>query len=377
MPTRNALVLALLAAFAAGAASAQTALRAGQTVSGTLSADSPRADDGTPYALYTFRGRAGDRIRVDMQSSDFDAYLAVGSVAAPGCPGDCRTDDDGGEHLNSRLTYVLPDSGQVQIRANSVGGDATGTFTLQVTELPPQARPTTRPVQFGQAATGSFDDDTATDDDERPYALYSFAGRADQGVVVRVDSEDFDPLVEFGRMEGGSFVSEASDDDGGSGLNARLSTRVGASGNAMIKVTSPSTSARGAYTVLVSDPPRPQPITVADLSVGESVRGRLDDSDPFDAEEIRFDVYRIQGNPGQRVVVRMESPDLDPLLKWGTFDGDRFSEEARDDDGGGGNSALLNITLDADGDGRLVATSYGGGEGGYTVSVVSAPRGGN
>ena len=60
--------------------------------------------------------RLGDRIRVDMESSDFDAYLAVGTVAAPGCPGDCRTDDDGGEGFNSRLSYTLPASGQVQIR---------------------------------------------------------------------------------------------------------------------------------------------------------------------------------------------------------------------------------------------------------------------
>lgn len=377
MTTRNALALALLAALAAGAASAQTPIRAGQAVDGSLSADSPRADDGTPYVLYTFRGRAGDRIRVDMESSDFDAYLAVGTVAAPGCPGDCRTDDDGGEGFNSRLIYTLPASGQVQIRANSVGADATGAFTLRVTELPPQARPTVRPVRLNQAATGNLDDNTATDDNDRPYALYSFEGRADQPVVIRLDSTDFDPLVEFGRMQGDSFVSEASDDDGGSGLNARLSTRLGASGNATIKVTSPSSSPRGAYTLLVSDPPRPQPITVAEVSVGESVRGRLDDSDPFDAEEIRFDVYRIKGNPGQRVVARMESQDLDPLLKWGTFDGERFSEDARDDDSGGGNSALLTVTLDADGEGRLVATSYGGGEGAYTLSVVGAPRGGN
>ena len=39
MTTRNALALALLAALAAGAVSAQTPIRAGQPVSGTLSAD--------------------------------------------------------------------------------------------------------------------------------------------------------------------------------------------------------------------------------------------------------------------------------------------------------------------------------------------------
>ena len=126
---------------------------------------------------------------------------------------------------------------------------------------------------------------------------------------------------------------------------------------------------------IVGQPPAKRPIEVQTIAVGDSVRGSIDDTDPFDDEEVRFDVFRIEGRPGQRVVARLQSDAFDAYLKWGIIEGDVLLEEASDDDSGGGTSAQLNITLDADGEGRLVVTSLGGGEGAYTVSIVSAPRG--
>ncbi len=176
-------------------------------------------------------------------------------------------------------------------------------------------------------------------------------------------------------MVDGEFVGTASDDDGLAGLNARLNITLDGSGRGVVKATSASGDASGSYSLRIGEPSAQRPIEIQALSIGEAVRDRIDDNDPFTPEtEVRFDVYVIEGRPGQRVVVRMESGDFDPLLNWGTFDGERFSQDMSDDDSGGGTSAQLTVTLDEDGIGRLVATSHGVSSGSYTLSAVAAPR---
>lgn len=353
---------------------AQTPIRAGAPVSGSLGSDSPKADDGTPYALYEYSGRAGERIRVKMESGAFDGFLAIGSTAAPGCSDDCKFDDDSGGELNPQLSYTLPASGKAQIRANSISSDARGDFTLTVTSVPapPPARP--QALRLDTETKGSLGESSARDDNDRPHDLWTVSGRRNQEVVVRVNSDAFDPYVEFGQMQSNRFTSSASDDDSGPGLNARLFVTLDNNGRGAVKVTTPSGDAEGEYTVFVGQPPVRRPIEVQTIAVGDSVRGMIDENDPFDDEEVRFDVFRIEGRPGQRVVARLQSEDFDAYLKWGLIEGDRLIEDASDDDSGGGTSAQLNITLDADGEGRLIATSLGGGEGAYTLSIVSAPR---
>lgn len=365
----------LIAASLPGLAIGQTAIRAGTPVTGSLGADAPKADDGTPYALYEYSGRAGERIRVKMESGAFDGFLAVGSTAAPGCSEDCKFDDDSGGELNPQLTYTLPESGKVQIRANSISGDASGEFSLTVTVLPAPAPARPQALRLDTETKAMLDESSARDeDDDRPYALWTVSGRRNQEVVVRLNAEAFDPYVEFGQLQNNRFTSSASDDDSGGGLNARLRVTLDNSGRGVVKVTSASGDASGEYTVFVGEPPAKRPINVQPIAVGDSVRGTLDDTDPFDDEETRFEVFRIEGRPGQRVVARLQSDAFDAYLKWGVLEGERLIEEASDDDSGGGTSAQLSLTLDEDGVGRLVASSLGGGEGEFTLSVVGAPR---
>ena len=373
-PIRTILAASLLAALAAPAF-AQTAISAGQPVQGRLDADSPKADDGTPYALYVYRGTPGERVRVRMESDAFDAYLAAGTTAAPGCSDDCRMDDDSGGGLNASLAYTVPASGQFQIRANSIGAEDSGAFSLSVNRMPPQAPAAPRPVRIGQSVEGRFGDSSPTRDDGAPFDLWSLQGRAGQVVVVRMNSTDVDSYLESGRMAGGQFQADGQDDDSGGQLNARLRVTLDSAGRGLVRASTFAEGSAGAYTLSVAEPPAPRPVTVASINVGESVRGRLDANDPFtDPDEIRYDVYRINGNPGQRVTVRMESPDFDAVLKWGVQEGERFVEDISDDDSGGGTSAQFTVTLDAEGEGRLHATSYSQGEGSYTLSVVAAPR---
>lgn len=368
------LPLLLAASTLPGLTLAQTAIRAGSPVSGSLDASSPKADDGTPYALYEYSGRAGDRIRVTQRSNDFDSFLAVGSSAAPGCSEDCKFDDDSAGELNSAITYTLPASGKVQIRVNSISSDASGAYTVEVAALPAPAPARPQALRLDTETRGSLSDTSARDDDERPHDIWTVSGRRNQEVMIRVNSDEFDPYVEFGSLDRNRFSSTASDDDGGPGMNARLKVTLDASGRGAIKVTTPSGEASGAYTITVGAPPVNPPLSVQTIAVGDSVRGSLAEGDRFDEEDIRYDVFRIEGRPGQRVVVGLQSDAFDAYLKWGTFDGDSLLLESSDDDSGGGTNAQLAVTIDEDGVGRLVVSSLDGTLGDYTLSVVGAPR---
>lgn len=100
-------------------------LRVGALQDGFLS-DSDARYDGHLVQAWSFRAQAGQRVTIDQMAEDFDSYLRV---VGPGMTE--RTNDDGGDGLNSRLDVTFPETGEYRIIAGSLGGN-TGSFTLQV-----------------------------------------------------------------------------------------------------------------------------------------------------------------------------------------------------------------------------------------------------
>ena len=89
-------------------------------------AESDARYDGQLVQAWSFRAQAGQRVTIDQMSEDVDSYLRV---VGPGM-GE-RTNDDGGDGLNSRLDITFPETGEYRIIAGSLNGDS-GAFTLQV-----------------------------------------------------------------------------------------------------------------------------------------------------------------------------------------------------------------------------------------------------
>lgn len=109
----------------------RSTLRVGQTVSGALSVDDATLESGSFYQVWAFEGRAGQSVTVSLTADDFDTYLSLGRERN-GTFEELAFDDDGGEGLNSRLEFTLPDSGTYVIHARSFGAGATGAYTLSV-----------------------------------------------------------------------------------------------------------------------------------------------------------------------------------------------------------------------------------------------------
>jgi hypothetical protein len=104
-------------------------------VSGELENSDPKMRDGTPYDLWNYVGRAGERIRITLISSDFDAFVSIGTVTN-GVFTAIESADDGAGGTHSRLDITLPFAGEYVIRANSLSPRRpTGDYLLRVNSL--------------------------------------------------------------------------------------------------------------------------------------------------------------------------------------------------------------------------------------------------
>ena len=100
----------------------------GQTMSAQLSPNDPKLSDGSVFQAWTFVGRAGEAITVDVMSSEFDAY----AIIQDGNGNKLAADDDSGGGTNARITYTLPYSGAYRIIANTYRQGSYGAFSLSV-----------------------------------------------------------------------------------------------------------------------------------------------------------------------------------------------------------------------------------------------------
>ncbi len=107
------------------------AIRAGQTVNGSLSASDPKLSDDSYYDAYVYEGRAGERLTITLASDAFDTFLGIGRANGNRYE-PMEINDDAGDGTNSELVVTLPAAGRYLIRANSLAGNATGAYTLSV-----------------------------------------------------------------------------------------------------------------------------------------------------------------------------------------------------------------------------------------------------
>jgi CHAT domain-containing protein len=96
------------------------------TVNGRLDSSSNTLEDKSYYNVHTFEGKAGESVTIDLTSSEFDAYLVLGS------PDDKKIveNDDGGDGTNARITITLPTSGTYKIFVSTNEAGELGNYNL-------------------------------------------------------------------------------------------------------------------------------------------------------------------------------------------------------------------------------------------------------
>ena len=227
---------------------AAIALPFGETVQGEITDDTARDDDERGYADYSFQGTAGNRVQIVMRSGDFDTFLQIGK------PGDdfvaLSSDDDGlGEGTDSRLNYILPETGEYVIRASPLGSDAKGLFSVELTDKGPQPEPGS--ILVGHTARGALNDNAGIADDGAFFDAYAITVAEGDKLDVTLVSNDFDAYLDIGKMNDGTWESVASDDDSLSDTHAKVEWTVDEAGTYIIRARSFAQGETGAYTLEV------------------------------------------------------------------------------------------------------------------------------
>ncbi|HEX8360607.1 MAG TPA: hypothetical protein VF613_10880, partial [Longimicrobium sp.] len=389
-PNSLALAGALLLAAAPAAAQPGTAVRAGQTVNGSLAASDTKLDDGSFYDQYVYRGRPGEQVVVTMRSGAFDTYLSAGAMNGATFASSA-TDDDGAGGTDSRLTVAVGESGVLVIRANSLTGGATGAYTLEVaggsTAERPQPAGQMAAISAGQTVNGQLQSSDMKLGDNSYADEYRYEGRAGEQLVITLRSSAFDTYLVWGTGQGTAFRSAQTDDDGAGGTDSRLNVTVGSNGTYTIRANSLAASSTGAYTLTVERAgqgatpvaTRPQPSAgggEGTIAAGQTVSGQLQASDMKLADNSYADEYRYEGRPGEEIVITLRSPTFDTYLVWGAGQGSTFRSEKTDDDGAGGTDSRLTVTVGSSGTYTIRANSLAANTtGAYTLSVESTGTG--
>lgn len=111
-----------------GSASNADRLRLGRSVRGQLASGDTTLRSGEFTDTYRFQGEAGQRVRIDMNSSALDSYVIL--VAPSGAQED--NDDAPGGSRDASLETVLAESGEYAIIATSYQPAEAGEYTLRL-----------------------------------------------------------------------------------------------------------------------------------------------------------------------------------------------------------------------------------------------------
>jgi S1-C subfamily serine protease len=215
--------------------------------SGTLPSDN------SYYNAYTFEGRAGQRIVIEMSSSDVDSYLILLSSDGE----DIAQDDDGGGGSNSRLELSLPKDGTYTILANSYGSGQMGNYSLRIaaaasnavdrtpSRISPQQQGRVLLQEQGNLGPGS----PVLQSDGSFYQEHRFQGNEGQSVTISLESPDFDTYLIL--LDGDEQVIGENDDASPDSTNSSITVTLPATGTYRVIANAYDRTGRGRYTIVV------------------------------------------------------------------------------------------------------------------------------
>lgn len=228
----------------------------GEPIQGQLTRNSAVLPaDNSYYDAYSFEGRSGQRVSIEMNSASIDSYLILLSPQGR----DLFQDDDSGGNRDAKLVFTLPEDGMYTVLANSYGSRETGSYDLRVAEAAGNSRSAALPVSGTQQTTFGLPmresgvlgpDSPIFERDGSRYEEFAFEGTAGQRVNISLSSQEFDPFLILVGPDGEVF--EYNDDISPSSLNAGLSVTLPATGRYLVVANALDSSGLGRFTLDVS-----------------------------------------------------------------------------------------------------------------------------
>lgn len=215
--------------------------------SGALTTGDAKLSTGEYVDTYEVQGAPGDKLIIDVSSTDFDTYLIVRG------PSVSEDNDDGTEAGHSHVEVVLPEAGTIKIAVTSYGAGATGEYDLSIDHQAAAdntsiSNDVTR-LEPGQPVAGEL---TASDNtlSQGEYVdSYSFDAAAGQPITVDMISTDVDAFLAVILPDDKTIQN---DDFAGQGSNSRVQFNAPMAGRYQVWTTTYAGGVTGTYTVKLS-----------------------------------------------------------------------------------------------------------------------------
>jgi hypothetical protein len=192
-------------------------------------------DVAMPGKLFQVKLTGGKRYRIAMNSTEIDSLLVVKDAADK----QLAWDDNSGGGLNALIMFDAPKDGTYKVYALALKG--TGAFNLQIREA------IVHEVGDGLTLKGSIGKNKA------PNFAYNVKFTAGKTYVIDMISANQKALDPYLLLMDPAGKKVAEDDDGGEGLNARITYRAEVTGTFRIVCTSFEKSGAGPYTLTVRE----------------------------------------------------------------------------------------------------------------------------
>ncbi len=324
-------------------------------ITGRLTTSDHRMADGEFFHAYPLSFQAGQEIVFDLRSNDFDTYLIVTSPS-----GETFANDDMSAEVTrsatyqSRLTLPISSSGIWTVYVTSYAANETGSYELSIQ---PQA------TLYGDVLSGSLSSSDRRFDTGEYYQSYSYDFDAGETVTLALKSADFDTYLFAIAPSGRDYVN---DDYQGQINLSRLELVINEPGTWTVYVTSYTSGEMGDYQLAMA---RSEQANEASGSIPEALTtntGRLEPGDELLEDGSYYDLYRLELQSGQTVVVTLVSADFNTYLALMTPSGNFIETDALSDSG----RSRISLTAEESGEWFVIVTSEASGEtGSYLLSV--------
>lgn len=360
-------------------------IREGQTIRGTLDAKEVQAESEWVVDLYEIEGRRGQTVTITLSSQDFDAYIDLDKGEEH-----LTENDDGDNGLDSTLVFEFPENGTYRINVTSAERDETGDYVLKVERggrapapPPPQNvvssqgrdRPNPQEIRVGQSIGARLTERSPLHTDGTPYLPFTFRGSRGDTVTIEMKAQDFDAYVIIKSLTGSEEL--AKDDDTAGGTDARLVYTLPRDDTYEIRANAIEKDAVGAFTLSLAEgrsaaaaPARASTPPAQPISVGQTVRGKLERGDAEADDGSYFDGYRFTGRRGQRLTIQLRSDDFDAYLA--LYDAQGREVTTNDDGDDDSTDAEIEFNVPGDGDYVIRANTLVEGETGDYILGLSS-----
>jgi hypothetical protein len=231
--------------------------------------------------VWSYMGHRGEHLTIDVTAAPgLDPHVYLG-VHVGGLYKELRDDDDGGDGLNSRLVFVVPDSAadstEYVIRVRDADGDP-GEYTLRVATRRSVAQHLQRlPIVAGKEIADELKESDAMAEDGSAYHEWIYRAKPNERFVVEMISRaiidstatppDTTPAIDsylsVGQMKGGRFIEYSNSDDaqGDDPPMARVARVIldapENGGEYVIRANTFGPEQHGRYTIRVTSTPAP------------------------------------------------------------------------------------------------------------------------